>query len=277
MVELNQNKNITFEELEEIVYLLKMSSDFDLSDYSKSSLKRRIDRLMALEQMDLVDLKNAIVNVDGFATYLMEEVSVNVTEMFRDPAFFTALREQVIPYLGTFPQLRLWSAGCATGEELYSLAILLQNENLLDRSFLYGTDISQKALEIAKKGVYAVDKIKQYTKNFNEVYPMHSFANHYTAMYDAAIVNNEYRSNTLFSLHNLVSDNVFNEFQFISCRNVLIYFNKPLQERVLNLFYESLSLFGFLCLGTKESLYGHSVKDNFKVVDKKYNIYQKIR
>ncbi|HMR19190.1 MAG TPA: CheR family methyltransferase, partial [Sphingobacterium sp.] len=188
-----------------------------------------------------------------------------------------ALQENFIPYLGTFPQLRLWSAGCATGEELYSLAILLKNENLLDRSFLYGTDISQKALDVAKKGVYSIDKIKHYTKNFNTVYPMHSFANHYTAMYDAAIINNEYRSNTLFSLHNLVSDNVFNEFQLISCRNVLIYFNKSLQDRVLNLFYESLNLFGFLCLGTKESLYGHVVKDNFKVVDKKYNIFQKIR
>jgi chemotaxis protein methyltransferase CheR len=254
-----------------------MSSDFDLSDYSKSSLKRRIDRLMALEQMDLVDLKNAIVNVNGFAAYMMEEITVNVTEMFRDPTFFQALRTDVIPYLSTFPQLRLWSAGSSTGEELYSLAILLKQESLLDRSFLYGTDISQNALEIAKKGVYSVEQIKKYTKNFNTVYPGQSFASHYTAMYDAAIINNEYRSNALFSLHNLVSDNVFNEFQLISCRNVLIYFNKSLQDRVLNLFYASLSQFGFLCLGTKESLYGHSVKDNFKVVDKKHNIFQKIR
>lgn len=277
MAELKQNNNITFEELEEILYLLRMSSDFDLSNYSKASLKRRVDRLMCMEHMDLVDLKNAIVNIEGFTAYMMEEITVNVTEMFRDPSFFQALREQVIPYLSTFPQLRLWSAGCSTGEELYSLAILLKNENLIDRSFLYGTDISQNALETAKKGIYSIEKIKQYTKNFNIVYPAQPFANHYTAMYDAAIINNEYRSNALFSLHNLVSDNVFNEFQLISCRNVLIYFNKSLQDRVLKLFYESLSQFGFLCLGSKESLYGHAIKDNFKVVDKKYNIFQKIR
>lgn len=277
MAELSQEKNITFDELEEIVYLLRMSSDFDLSNYSKASLKRRIDRLMAIEQMDLVDLKNAILNVTGFAAFMMEEITVNVTEMFRDPTFFQALREHVIPYLSTFPRLRLWSAGCSTGEELYSLAILLKNDDLIDRSFFYGTDISNNALEVAKKGVYSLDKIKQYTKNFNTVYPAQSFANHYTAMYDAAIINNEYRSKSLFSLHNLVSDNVFNEFQLISCRNVLIYFNKQLQDRALNLFYESLSQFGFLCLGSKETLYGHSIKENFKIIDKKHNIFQKIR
>lgn len=276
MVELNNDKNISFEELEEVLYLLRMSSDFDLSNYSKSSLKRRVERLLALQQMDLVDLKNALVNIEGFAAYMVEEITVNVTEMFRDPAFFIALRDKVTPYLSTFPRLRLWSAGCSSGEELYSLAILLKKESLLQRSFLYGTDISQDVLEMAKKGVYPTQKIKQYTANFNAVYPGESFANHYTAMYDAAIINHEYRTNSLFSVHNLVSDHVFNEFQLICCRNVLIYFNKTLQERVLRLFYESLSQFGFLCLGSKESLYGHSIREHFKVVDSKYNIFQKI-
>lgn len=276
MVELNHNKNISFEELEEVLYLLRMSSDFDLSNYSKSSLKRRVERLLALQQMDLVDLKNALVNIEGFAAYMVEEITVNVTEMFRDPTFFMALREKVAPYLSTFPRLRLWSAGCSSGEELYSLAILLKKESLLQRSFLYGTDINQNVLEMAKKGVYPTQKIKQYTANFNAVYPGESFASHYTAMYDAAIINHEYRTNSLFSVHNLVSDHVFNEFQLICCRNVLIYFNKTLQERVLRLFYESLSQFGFLCLGSKESLYGHSIREHFKVVDSKYNIFQKI-
>ncbi len=273
----DKNKTITFEELDEVVYLLQMASDFDISGYSKSSLKRRLERLMAMETMDIVDLKNAILNIDGFTTYLMQEVSVNVTEMFRDPPFFQALRENVIPYLKTFPQIRLWSAGCATGEEVYSLAILLQKENILDRSFIYGTDINQKTLTIAKNGVYSIEKIKQYTENFNKVYGLSSLSNHYTAMYNAAIINHEYRSKALFSSHNLVSDGVFNEFQLISCRNVMIYFDKKLQERVLNLFYESLNLFGFLCLGAKESLYGHSIKENFKIIDKNYNIFQKIK
>ena len=277
MAGLDRHKAISFEELEDVVYLLRMSSDFDLSGYSKSSLKRRLERLMVLEKMDMVDLKNAILNMEGFTTYLMQEVSVNVTEMFRDPLFFQALREYVIPYLKTFPQIRLWSAGCATGEEAYALAILLHKENILDRSFIYGTDISQKALEIAKNGMYSSEKIKQYSENFNKIYSLSSLSDHYTSMYDAAIINNEYRSKTLFSLHNLVSDHVFNEFQFISCRNVMIYFDKNLQERVLNLFYESLNLFGFLCLGAKESLYGHAIKEKFKIVDKNYNIFQKVK
>lgn len=276
MVELNYDKGISFEELEEILYLLRMSSDFDLSNYSKSSLKRRVERLLAMQQMDIVDLKNAILNIDGFVGYMIEEITVNVTEMFRDPAFFVALREKVAPYLSTFPRLRIWSAGCSSGEELYSLAILLKKEKLLERSFLYGTDISQNVLETAKKGVYSTNKIKQYSSNFNTVYPGESFANHYTAMYDAAIINREYRANTLFSTHNLVSDQVFNEFQLICCRNVLIYFNKTLQERALRLFYDSLSQFGFLCLGSKESLYGHPIRERFKVIDAKYNIFQKI-
>lgn len=276
MAKLNHDYSISFDELEEVIYLLRMSSDFDLSNYSKSSLKRRIERLLALQQMDLVDLKNAILNVEGFTTYMMEEITVNVTEMFRDPAFFVALREKVIPYLSTFPRLRLWSAGCSTGEELYSLAILLKQENLLSRSFLYGTDINHNVLEIAKKGVYPTEKIKQYTANFNSIYPGESFANHYTAMYNAAIINHEYRANSLFSMHNLVGDQVFNEFQMICCRNVLIYFNKDLQERALKLFYDSLSQFGFLCLGSKESLYGHTLANHFKVVDSNYKIFQKI-
>ena len=277
MAQLDQHKTISFDQLEDIIYLLKMSSDFDLSGYSRSSLKRRVERVMAMETMDLVDLKNAILNIDRFTSYFMQEISVNVTEMFRDPSFFEAIREKVIPYLKTFPQVRLWSAGCATEEEVYSLAILLHKENMLDRSFIYGTDINQHTLDIAKKGVYSIKNIKKYTENFNKVYALSSLSNHYTAMYDAAIINNEYRSKVLFSMHNLVSDNVFNEFQFISCRNVMIYFDKKLQERVLNLFYESLNLFGFLCLGTKESLFGHPIKDNFKVIDKTYNIFQKIR
>ncbi len=277
MAQLDHHKTVSFDELEDIIYLLKMSSDFDLSGYSKSSLKRRLERLMTLEKMDLVDIKNAILNIEGFASYFIQEISVNVTEMFRDPSFFEALREQVIPYLKTFPQVRLWSAGCATGEEVYSLAILLYKENILDRSFIYGTDINQRTLEIAKKGVYSIKKIKKYTENFNKVYTLSSLSDHYMVMYDAAIINNEYRSKALFSMHNLVSDNVFNEFQFISCRNVMIYFDKKLQERVLDLFYESLNLFGFLCLGAKESLYGHRIKDNFKVIDKNHNIFQKIK
>lgn len=277
MVGLKKLLLIEFEDLEEIIYLLRNISEFDLSGYSKSSLKRRVERFLQVEKMDLVDLKNAIVNVKDFHNYFIQELVVNVTEMFRDPEFFVSLKTNVIPYLKTYPQIRIWSAGCSTGEEAYSTAILLNETGILGRSFIYGTDISPKALETARKGVYSLNKIKSYTKNYLKTMPISEFSNHYTAMYDAAIINKEYRSKVLFSSHNLVTDHAFNEFQLIMCRNVMIYFDKELQKRVLNLFYDSLSLFGFLCLGSKESLYAHNIKDNFKIIDKRYNIYQKIK
>lgn len=277
MVGINNSILIEYDDLESIIYLLKNVTEIDLSGYSKSSLKRRIERFLQVEKMDVVDLKNAIVNVKDFHNYFIQELVVNVTEMFRDPQFYVSLKKNVIPYLKTYPQIRIWSAGSSTGEEAYSTTILLNEMGILDRSFIYGTDISPRALEIARKGVYSLNKIKSYTENYLQTKPFTDFSSHYTAMYDAAIINKEYRSKVLFSTHNLVSDGAFNEFQLIMCRNVMIYFDKDLQERVLNLFYESLSLFGFLCLGSKESLYAHDIKRNFKVIDKQYNIYQKIK
>ena len=277
MVGVRKTTFIEFQDLEEIIYLIRNISEFDLSGYSKSSLKRRVERFLQVEKMDLVDLKNAIVNVKDFHNYFIQELLVNVTEMFRDPQFFVSLKKNVIPYLNTYPQIRIWSAGCSTGEEAYSTTILLNDTNTLERSFIYGTDISPKALDFARKGVYSLKKIKSYTENYLQTNPTSDFSSHYTAMYDAAIINQEYRNKVLFSTHNLVTDHAFNEFQLIMCRNVMIYFDKDLQQRVLNLFYESLSLFGFLCLGSKESLYAHDIKNNFKVIDKKNNIYQKIK
>lgn len=232
---------------------------------------------MAIENMDLVDLKSAILNIKGFDVYFIQEIAVNVTEMFRDPEFYNSLKENVLTYLKSYPQVRVWSAGCATGEEAYSLAILLKDSDLLSRSFVYGTDISARALEIAKKGIYSANRIKNYTKNYNLVTTQSDFADHFTAMYDNTIINNEYRNKILFSSHNLASDQVFNEFQLICCRNVMIYFDKELQAKVLHLFYESLSLFGFLCLGSKETLYGHKISQYFKKIDGVQNIYQKIK
>lgn len=277
MVGLNSNPLIQFQDLEDIIYLLKNVTEYDLSGYSKSSLKRRVERFLQVEKMDLVDLKNAIVNVKDFDNYFIQEIVVNVTEMFRDPQFFVSLRKNVFPYIETFPQIRVWSAGCATGEEAYSTAIMLKDSNLLQRSFIYATDVSQKALDIARKGVYSTRKIQSYTKNYLQTELASDFSSHYTAMYDAVIINKEYRDKILFSTHNLVTDHVFNEFQLILCRNVMIYFDRELQKKVLNLFYESLSLFGFLCLGAKESLYPQDIKEKFKVIDKRNNIYQKIK
>ena len=277
MAELNKIKELTFNQIEEVVVLLKNVSDYDLSGYTRSSLKRRIQRIMNLEHMDIVDLKNALVNTVGFQQYFAEEITVNVTEMFRDPVFFNKLTSDIIPYLKTFPRVKIWCAGCSTGEEVYSLAVLLQENNLSQRAFIYGTDVNSQVLEVAKKGIYPLQKLKEYSDNFNAYNSKESLSNYYTAGYDGAIINHDLRQNILFSTHNLATDQVFNEFHLITCRNVLIYFDVMLQERVINLFYESLALFGFLCLGTKETILRHPTLENFKVIDKELNIYQKIR
>lgn len=268
---------IDLQELGEIIELVGKVSGFNLSGYSKSSLTRRVQRIMDMERMDVVDLKNAIVNVEGFHTYLMNEITVNVTEMFRDPLYYAALRRDIFPYLETFPRLKFWSAGCSTGEEVYSLAIMLAEAGLQDRSFIYGTDVNTVVLETAKKAIYPLHSMKHYTENYNATGAAHSLSDYYSAMYDAAIIHTDIRKNILFSQHNLSTDYVFNEFQFISCRNVLIYFDLELQSRILHLLYNSLSEFGFLCLGTKETLYTHELLSKFKVVNKKLNIYQKIK
>ena len=271
------SSHISYPELQDIVELMGKVSGFNLSGYSQSSLKRRVQRVMDLQHMDLVDLKSAIINVEGFHTYLMNEITVNVTEMFRDPLYHEALRLEVFPYLETFPRLKLWSAGCASGEEVYALAIMLSEAGLYNRSFIYGTDVNAQVLETAKKAIYPLKNFKLYTENYNATGTCNSLSDYYTAMYDAAIIRSDIRKNILFSQHNLATDSVFNEFQFISCRNVLIYFNLELQNRIFQLFYESLSKFGFLCLGTKETLFNHEIMAKFKVVNKKLNIYQKIR
>ena len=268
--------SLSFENLEEVIDLVKNVHGFDLSGYSRASLKRRVSRIMDLYRLDFVGLKDNLVNTSGFFARFLMEVTVNVTEMFRDPAFYLALREEVLPYLATFPHIKIWSAGCSTGEEVYSLAILLKKQGLYNRSFIYGTDINSKVLDRAKQGIIDLKKMKEYSDNYLHTGSGDSLSEYYTAKYDAAIIHHDLRKNILFSVHNLVSDGVFNEFQLITCRNVLIYFNLELQERVFHLLYESLALFGFLCLGSKETLRYERLKDRFRLVNKKQNIYQKI-
>lgn len=271
------SSHISFQELQEVIELMSKVSGFDLSGYSKSSLKRRIQRVMDLQSMDFVDIKSAIINVEDFHTYLMNEITVNVTEMFRDPLFYAALRRDVFPYLETFPRLKFWSAGCSSGEEAYSLAIMLLEADLYNRSFIYGTDVNLNVLETAKKAIYPIKNFKLYTENYNATEAFNSLSDYYTAMYDSAIIRADIRKNILFSQHNLATDTTFNEFQLISCRNVLIYFDLELQNRVFHLFYKSLSEFGFLCLGAKETLFNHEIMSKFKVINKQFNIYQKIK
>ncbi|HEX8376921.1 MAG TPA: protein-glutamate O-methyltransferase CheR [Pedobacter sp.] len=267
---------ISFEQIEELIEWVNKIHGFDFSGYSRASLKRRITRIMQLQQLSMYELKSLLVNNAAFFEEFLIEVTVNVTEMFRDPSFFRGVREKVLPYLSSFQRIKVWNAGCSTGEELYSFAILLDQENLYNRSFLYGTDINRNVLNTAKKGIYNLKLMKQYSENYMLSGASGSLSDYYVAKYDAATIVNNLRKNILFSVHNLVSDGVFNEFQLISCRNVMIYFDVELQSKVINLFYESLCPLGFLCLGSKESLRSTELSKKFKVIDRAENIYQKI-
>jgi chemotaxis protein methyltransferase CheR len=267
---------ITDEELDQLINLIKEVHGFDFNHYAIASFKRRIARIMELQKLGYFDLCDKLINDQDYFDHFLTEVTVNITEMFRDPIFFKAFKMHVIPYLQSYQHIKVWSPGCSTGEEVYSLAILFEEHEMYNRSFFYGTDINYKVLEIAKEGIYSLQNMKQYSENFIEVGSTNSLANFYTAKYDAASIKRKLKKNLLFSMHNLVSDGPFNEFQLISCRNVLIYFDSGLQSHVIKLFYESLANFGFLCLGSKESIRSPELLKKFKVVDQKNNIYQKI-
>ncbi len=268
-------ENITYEQLSDLLELIKNIHGFDFGAYSPASLKRRVTRIMQLQKLSLFDLRTLLTNNNDYFESFLIEVTVNVTEMFRDPKFYQSVTSNIIPYLRSYQRIKVWNAGCSTGEELYSFAILFSEENLYDRSFFYGTDINSEVLEFARNGIYDPQKVKQYADNYTQAGMKHTLSDYYTAKYDAVVIQHSLKKNVLFSAHNLASDGVFNEFQVISCRNVLIYFNPELQKKVIDLFYHSLANFGFLCLGSKETLRSTEI-GRFKVVDKKNNIYQKI-
>jgi chemotaxis protein methyltransferase CheR len=268
--------NISTAQINDLVDLVKKVHGFDFSQYSKASFRRRVVRIMQLKKLDYVDLKQLLVNDEDFFYDFLKEITVNVTEMFRDPLFYKSIYADVLPYLSSYQHIKLWSAGCSTGEEVYSLAILLQAANLKNKYFIYGTDVNADVLDVARKGIYTLRKIKSFAESYQLTGLPGSLTDHFTIMYDAASIRTELKQNTLFSLHNLISDQVFNEFQLISCRNVFIYFEQELQERILDLFYRSLCPHGFLCLGSKETIRSESFKRKFKVINKKENIYQKV-
>jgi chemotaxis protein methyltransferase CheR len=268
--------SITNEQLNELIDIVKKIHGFDFSDYTEASFKRRLARIMMLKKLEFYDLKHVLVNDPDFFQEFLEEITVNVTEMFRDPAFYKALNSQVVPYLSTYQHIKIWCAGCSSGEEVYSLAILLNEEKLSKKSFIYGTDINNGVLNEARKGIYSLRKIKSYAENYLFTGLPGSLTDHFTMMYDAAAIHSELKQNTLFSIHNLISDTGFNEFQMITCRNVFIYFEIELQYKILDLFYKSLCPLGYLCLGNKETIRSDAFRKKFKVINQKENIYQKI-
>lgn len=228
---------------------------FDFRDYSRASIKRRILELMRAEKLETVSaLQNRVLHDAACLDRLLLGLSVHATAMFRDPSFYLTFRRKVVPLLRTYPTVQVWIAGCSTGEEVYSLAILLQEESIYSKCRIYATDISQAVLRRARDGIFPLAAMKDYTNNYHQGGGKQDFSDYYTAQYDNVIFSSALRNNVVFSEHNLATDGSFNEFQVILCRNVMIYFNKELQARVHNLLYDSLSMFGVFGLGNKESL-----------------------
>lgn len=242
---------------------------YDFNDYSKASLKRRIDRLFTLDKFpSFAEFRYRIKNDEAYLKRFVEEITVNVTEMFRDPSFYQTLQKEVLPKLATYPLIRIWHAGCSTGEEVYSMAILLHEANLLQKSLLYATDINPDVLEKAKEGIFPLSQMKQYSENYLAAGGKRAFSEYYTSRYDRAKLDKQFSTKMIFATHNLVSDRSFNEFQLILCRNVMIYFDKDLQDRVLQLFDQSLEPLGFLALGSKETIRFSTLASSYKQIGK---------
>ncbi|MDO1445841.1 protein-glutamate O-methyltransferase CheR [Rhodocytophaga aerolata] len=249
---------------------------YDFRDYSRASVLRRVSRFMTHTRLpDLHSLKLATLKDPQFFEYFLQEITVNVTEMFRDPSFFLALRQKVVPILSTYPYIKIWDAGCSTGEEIFSLAILLKEENLLKRTRIYATDINQKVLRQAKEGIFPMAHMVHYTKNYQKAGGKYSLSDYYHAHHGGAIFDSTLLENIIFYPHNLATDESFNEFHLIICRNVLIYFNKQLQERVFGLFLKSLAPLGYLGLGKKESVLFAAKPEFFESIDKEEKIYRR--
>ncbi|HEY2722510.1 MAG TPA: protein-glutamate O-methyltransferase CheR [Chitinophagaceae bacterium] len=267
---------INAEELKELLESIRFVYGYDFTEYAEASVKRRIDHFMKTNKISaLNDLGKILLKDEPIFEQFVQDITVNVTEMFRDPAFYKSLREKVVARLATYPFIKIWVAGTSTGEEVYSIAILLKEEGLLKRSVIYATDINQKSLQTAREGIYPIGQMKNYTTNYIKAGGKYSFSDYYIAKYNAVLLDKSLRQNIVFSAHNLVADKSFNEFQLILCRNVLIYFSQSLQNKVINLFYESLCPFGFLALGNKESLLFTDRKHKFEEIDKKERIFVK--
>lgn len=242
---------------------------YDFNEYAKASLKRRMQRLFELDKFpSFAEFRYRLRSDEVYLKRFVEEITVNVTEMFRDPSFYKMMRKEVLPTLATYPFIRIWHAGCSTGEEVYSMAILLKEANLLHKSILYATDLNPDVLEKAKAGIFPLSAMKQYSENYIHSGGPLDFSSYYTTRYDFAKFHSDLSSKMVFATHNLVSDGSFNRFQLIMCRNVMIYFEKPLQDRVLQLFDNSLESLGFLALGAKETMRFSGVALRYKQMGK---------
>ena len=264
---------IEFHLLIEAIYYLY---HYDFRGYAAASLRRRVKTAMVrFGCQTLSQLQDRVMHEPAIFPVLLDHLTVQVSEMFRDPSYFRSLRDQVVPMLRTYPSLKIWVAGCSAGEEAYSLAILLREEGLLPRTLIYATDINPHTLQRAEAGVYPIDRIAGFTINHRDSGATSSLSDYYTAAYGRAIFDKSLRDHIVFSDHSLATDSVFAEVQLVSCRNVLIYFNRELQDRALKLFHESLCRNGFLGIGSKESLRFSSHDEAFHPFAREDRIYQK--
>lgn len=250
---------------------------YDFREYALSSMRRRVrDRVRAEGVNSTAELRVRIMNDPDALDRFLLGLSVSVSAIFRDPAFYASFRANVVPRLRTYPFARVWHAGCSTGEEVYSMAILLQEEGLYDRCRIYATDINEVVLQRAREGIYPLAAMRQYTRNYLQAGGQGEFSTYYTASYRNALFRPSLRQNIVFAPHNLAIEGSFNEFHVIMCRNVMIYFEKGLQRRVHQLLLESLVPFGYLCLGNRESLAGTGFESHYEAIDPDQRIFRKI-
>ncbi|MBT4521616.1 MAG: protein-glutamate O-methyltransferase CheR [Halieaceae bacterium] len=269
-------KDLKALELDLLLESIQRRYGYDFRHYAQASLKRRVASMVNLLSLEHIsEIIPQILRDDSVCNDFLRVMSITVTEMFRDPDFYALIRTKVVPYLKTYPALKIWHAGCATGEEVYSMAVILKEEGLYQRTQIYATDFNNESLDVAKAGIYPLDRMRLFMDNHNRSGTTSSLTEYYTADDDSARMSDALRENITFANHNLVTDGVFGEMNLILCRNVLIYFDKMLQNRVLNLFRDSLSHRGFLCLGSKESLEFSPVAQEFEAVSRHERIFQK--
>lgn len=263
-------------QLKRFTEMILANYSYDFRGYAKASLKRRIKTAITqLGEMDFDAFFDQVAKDATFFARVYQYLTVSTTEMFRDPWFYAAFRKEVVPFLRTYPSFRIWIAGCSTGEEFYSYAIILEEEGLLDRATIYATDLNRENLKRVERGVYSMERAKLYSENYLKTGGSSSLSDFYHADYDGIIMDHKLKRNAVFADHCLITDNVFTEAQYVSCRNVLIYFEKQQQERALGLFRDSLSPRGFLGLGTKESLRFSEVGTEFEHIPNTPSIYRR--
>jgi len=264
-------------ELRLLLEAIHQQYGYDFREYARTSLKRRIWRRITEEGLETISgLQERILHDPEVMERLLVDFSINVTSMFRDPTFFVALREKVVPILRTYPFVRIWNAGCSTGEETFSLAILLREEGLADRARIYATDINEAVLRRAKEGTFPVDRMKDHTRDYIRAGGKAAFSDYYKTYGEVVRFDPTLVDNVVFAQHNLVSDGSFNEFNLIVCRNVMIYFDRALQDKVHHLFYESLVRFGMLGLGHKESIRFTAHADDYAELDPTEKLYRRV-